>query len=272
MRRYSWETIRRRIPQRAEKIADDNNHMFTSSTVNIRNTTDKITIRMPKEAEHVNIRAVAINNTENYSAGRFLFHCAAAGLILLVLFLLHGGKQLKPERIFLTVSLCVGSLLILLLPVHKVGLDEEIHFGRAYYLFDTLLGRETITVTPAMNDLIQTSMNNWPYSIPQSEEEYKQEEAFWNSNLSWDSQKPSDDNQQNNYGFQMYSFQLSSAGADDKGGTAFAPGLYIDLQTRKTGEPAPVLCGHVPGDSPYPVWQAYYAGACTDADRHVFLQ
>lgn len=191
---------------KGRKIADDNNHMFTSSTVNIRNTTDKITIRMPKEAEHVNIRAVAINNTENYSAGRFLFHCAAAGLILLILFLLHGGKQLKPERIFLTVSLCVGSLLILLLPVHKVGLDEEIHFGRAYYLFDTLLGRETITVTPAMNDLIQTSMNNWPYSIPQSEEEYKQEEAFWNSNLSWDSQRPSDENQQNNYGFQMYSF------------------------------------------------------------------
>lgn len=191
---------------KTRKIADNNNHMFTSSTVNIRNTADQITIRMPKDARHVNIRAIAVNNTGNYSEGRFLFHCVAAGMVLLVLFILYGEKKLKAEQIFLSVSLCVGGLMILLLPVHKVGMDEEIHFGRAYYLFDTFLGRETITVTPAMNDLIQTSMNNWPYSIPQSEEEYKQEEAFWNNNLSWDSQKPSDENQQNNYGFQMYSF------------------------------------------------------------------
>ena len=187
------------------KLTDQNNHLASSSTVNIHRKTDKITIEMPKSAEHVNIRAVAINNTGNYSAGRFLFHCIVAGVVLMLISLFHNSRFWKPERIFLVIAGSVGTLMLLVLPAHKVGLDEEIHFGRAYYLFETLAGHDTVTVTPPMNDLITASLNNWPYSIPQSEEEYKQENAYWDASLSWDSQKPSEEYQQNNYQFQLYS-------------------------------------------------------------------
>lgn len=187
-------------------IADHNNHLSTSSTVNIRHRTDKITIQMPKSAEHVNIRAVALNNTGNYSLGRFLFVCLAAGILLLLFHLFHNSRFWKPERIFLAISISAGLLMILTLPAHKVGMDEEIHFGRAYYLFDTLAGKDTVTVHPVMNDLITASMNNWPESIPQSEEEQKEEDRFWNANLAWDSSASSKEYQQDNYKLQLYSF------------------------------------------------------------------
>lgn len=187
------------------KIADDNNHLQSSSTVNIHRKTDTIKIVMPRDAQHVNIRAVAINNTGNYSMGRFLFHMIAAGIILMLIAVFHNERFWKPERIFLAIAGSVGMLMILTLPAHKVGLDEEIHFGRAYYLFETLSGHDTVTVTPPMNDLITASLNNWPYSIPQSEEEQKKEDDYWNASLSWDSQKPSSEYQQNNYRFQLYS-------------------------------------------------------------------
>lgn len=188
------------------KIEDHNNHLSNSSTVNIRCKTDRITIRMPQEAEHVNIRAVALNNTGNYSLGRFLFACAAAGAVLLLFHLFHNSRFWKPERIFLAAAATAGLLMILTLPPHKVGMDEEIHFGRAWYLFDTLAGKETVTVHPVMNDLITASMNNWPESIPQSEEERKEEEQFWNDNLSWDISAPSDAYQQENYQVKLYTF------------------------------------------------------------------
>lgn len=188
------------------KIADQNNHLANSSTVNIRCRTDRITIRMPQKAEHVNIRAVALNNTGNYSLSRFLFACAAAAAVLLLYHLFHNSRFWKPERIFLAVAAGAGLLMILSLPPHKVGLDEEIHFGRAWYFFDTLAGKETVTVHPVMNDLITASMNNWPESIPQSEEERKEEERFWNTNLSWNTSAPSDEYQQENYQVKLYTF------------------------------------------------------------------
>ncbi|MGI6010596.1 MAG: DUF2142 domain-containing protein [Ruminococcus sp.] len=187
-------------------IEDHNNHLAGSSTVNIRHKTDKIIIQMPEDAEHVNIRAVALNNTGNYSLGRFLFVCTAAGMVLLVYHLFHNSRFWKPERIFLVIAASVGGLLIITLPAHKVGMDEEIHFGRAYYLFDTFAGKDTVTVPPLMNDLITASMNNWPGSIPQSEEEQKEEDQFWNTHLSWASSNPSTEYQQENYKVQLYSF------------------------------------------------------------------
>ncbi|MGI6007334.1 MAG: DUF2142 domain-containing protein [Ruminococcus sp.] len=190
----------------SRRIEDNNNHLSTSSTVNIRHRTDKITIQMPEEAEHVNIRAVALNNTGNYSLGRFLFVCVTAGILLMLFQMFHSTGFCRPERIFLMISASVGLLMILTLPAHKVGMDEEIHFGRAYYLFDTIAGRDTVTVTPVMNDLITASMNNWPENIPQSEEEQKEEERFWNTNLLWNSSAPSAEFQQNNYRLQLYSF------------------------------------------------------------------
>lgn len=187
------------------KFTDANNHLASSSTINIHRKTDSIKIVIPKTTEHVQIRAIAINNTGNYSMGRFLFHCIAAGIVLMLISMFRNPDFWKAERIFLAIAGSVGVLMILMLPAHKVGLDEEIHFGRAYYLFETIAGHDTVTVTPPMNDLITASLNNWPYSIPQSEEEQKQEDAYWDASLSWDSQQPSDEYQQNNYRFRLYS-------------------------------------------------------------------
>ena len=86
--------------------------------------------------------------------------------MLLLFHLFHNSRFWKPERIFLAAAATAGLLMILTLPPHKVGMDEEIHFGRAWYLFDTLAGKETVTVHPVMNDLITASMNNWRRVFP----------------------------------------------------------------------------------------------------------
>ena len=195
---------------KARKFTDKNIASAGTSTVNIHRETNKITLTMPDNVEHVNIQAIAINNTGNFSLGRFLFSCIAAALFLMIASLIYKKRQEKEpkaEWIFLTIAFSVGLLMIITLPTHKVGMDEEIHFGRAYYLFDMFSGKDTVTVTPAMNDLITVSLNNWPEDIPQSEEEASQEGAYWNSLLSWDSQSQDlAEYQQNNYSFHLYSF------------------------------------------------------------------
>lgn len=54
-------------------IEDTNNYVLTSSTVNVRMTADRITIRLPENADSVSIRNIALNNTENISIFRWAF-------------------------------------------------------------------------------------------------------------------------------------------------------------------------------------------------------
>ena len=187
------------------EIADDNNYVWGSSIINIRQVTDKIVIELPEEAEGATIQRIAINNTTNHSMGRILFYMVCAALVLMLISIIKDEINWKPEWVFLSVAFSIGGVLLVTLPSHKVGLDEEIHFGRAFYLFDTFAGKETITVEPAMEDLITTSMANWPFSVAQSEEEHKLEKIYWNSNLQYDTGKPSDVNQMEGKSFQLYS-------------------------------------------------------------------
>ncbi len=188
------------------KIQDANNATLRASTVNIHKKTDTIKIVMDKDAEHVNILAAAINNTGNYSAGRFMFSCLAMAFALFLLCLWKARGTVKPEWVFLVVSVTVGILMIYTTPARKTGMDEEIHFGRAYYLFDMLAGKKEVTVTSAMNDLITVSLPNWPETPAASEEEMQEDDAYWNALLAYNSQKEDSPSlKQPNYSFHLYS-------------------------------------------------------------------
>lgn len=164
-----------------EKVIDENNNITaTLSSTNIRTKTDQIDICLT-EMQNLNISSIQINNTCNISLIRI-------GVIFIVVFwifwllLYKGEKGSRPENIFLGIILMLGTLLILALPVHKVSWDEEIHFRNAYGLSYLMEGKSEMFYPPSVELLSVASLHNWPYDLPSSEEEYKLEYKFWNTN------------------------------------------------------------------------------------------
>lgn len=166
-------------------IHDSNNYILCSSTVNIRAVTDQITIRLPEDVPDVTIYNIALNNTRNYSFYRIGFVTLAAFFLLSLLLVLYKKIAVKLEVVFLVIIMSVGMLAIMAMPSHKVGFDEEIHFGRAYFFADTLAGKDEIAFPAGIKDLIYPSIRNWPYHLPQSEQEQKAENEYWNETINY---------------------------------------------------------------------------------------
>src|SRR5699024_6600983 len=72
----------------------------------------------------------------------------------------------------------IGILTILAMPAHKIGLDEEIHFGKSYFLAETVRGDTTLEYPSGIDELINPTLSNWPMHLPQSEQEMKEEDAY----------------------------------------------------------------------------------------------
>lgn len=159
-------------------LTDTNNYVLTSSTVNVRMTADRITILLPENSDSVTIRNIAINNTENISLFRWAFVSLCAFAVLTLLDLALRNIQVKLEWLFLFASLSVGMLTILAMPAHKIGLDEEIHFGRSYFFGETIRGDDTLEFPSGIQELITPSLSNWPMHLPESEQEMKEEDAY----------------------------------------------------------------------------------------------
>lgn len=160
-------------------IQDENNYVLRSSWVNIHEVADQITISTEEGSAPLAVSNIAIDNTGNISLIRLIFVGTVAFFIMAGIFLLHSKKELKLERLFLLICLVMGTLCIGAMPAHKVGYDEEIHFGRAYFLPEILAGEETISSPHGIYELYSVTIQNWPMSLPQSEEERKAEDAYW---------------------------------------------------------------------------------------------
>lgn len=162
-------------------INDNNNFFFNESVENIHETTDKITIVFPDVEQNIDITAIKINNTFNFSKKRMLFVCIS---IFLILYLIVGVDTFKHhiERAFVVCCVCIGGILCLSLPEHKVGWDEEIHFYRAYALSEKMMGHKTSVVYPAIDQLMKVTDGNWPMDMPRSKEEHREENIYFSSN------------------------------------------------------------------------------------------
>lgn len=166
---------------------------FRTMTINVHQEIDSFDIQVPKDMKGILIREIAINNTGNYSEGRFLFWSVAAAMLLLILSIFKEKIVWKAEYIFLTIAMSVGLLMVVNLPAHKIGFDEEIHAGTSLYFFETLARDEQITFSPHMTELLLGESVAWPYHIPQSEEEIKEEKRYWNENLKYNATNASDE-------------------------------------------------------------------------------
>ena len=163
-----------------EVIHDANNYVLNESTINIRKVVDKIVIKMGAGSSPVSISRIAINNTENISLNRFMFTVAIAFLVMLLFVLWKKQRKFELEKMFLLIILAIGSISIFSMPAHKVGFDEEIHFWRAYFMGDVLMGKEEVEYPSGVEELTTTSLSNWPYQLHKSEEEMKAENAYRN--------------------------------------------------------------------------------------------
>ena len=128
-----------------KNIEDRNNYILSKSTVNVHAVADQIRIVTPEGSSPVTISKIAINNTENYSVFRIVFVSLCTFFACIICICWKKKIVIPLELAFLVITLLVGGLSVTALPSHKIGYDEEIHFGRAYFCGDTLLGKETVT-------------------------------------------------------------------------------------------------------------------------------
>lgn len=164
-----------------EIFYDVNNSTIHQSTVNVRMVTDQIQIRTFEGSSPVTISKIAINNTGNYSEFRILFVSIVAFFVLTMCSCWKNKIVIPLEIAFLVITILVGGLSVAALPSHKVGFDEEIHFGRSYFWGETVQGKETISYPYGIEELYTTSLSNWPTHLPQSEQERKAENDYRNA-------------------------------------------------------------------------------------------
>lgn len=161
-----------------EIVYDINNMALRSSTINIRKIVDKIIIKTDMNEEGVKISNIAIDNTKNCSIYRILFFFLCSFYILLFIFIWLKKINISLEGLFVLISLTVGTVTISAMPVQRIGMDEEIHFGRAYFFLESLKGDETISYPSGIGELLDRGDTNWPYHIPESEEELKEQSNY----------------------------------------------------------------------------------------------
>lgn len=162
------------------QIGDSNNIIYVESIVNVRQNAEQIDILFQEESEGLVIRSISIDNTGNFSPVRFLFVCS---IIFILLFLILAKDIIKEkfEIGYVVIALIVGSVMIIAMPLHKVGWDEDTHFERASSLSYKIVGQGEMHISSAISNLMAVSLPNWPYHIPQSEEEYRQELHYLNT-------------------------------------------------------------------------------------------
>ena len=112
------------------------------------------------------ITNAGIKNEFQFSKERFFFFLALYALIAF-LFFSRSAWAKKVESRFLVFTLVIGTVFVSVLPISKVGWDEEIHFNRAY----TLPITRTAKLTPTLHEYTAVSLTNLHYNLPQSKEE-----------------------------------------------------------------------------------------------------
>lgn len=111
-----------------EEQKDSSSSQLNRSVQNIRAKLSQLEISIPKG---VKITYFQINNQIQFNIIRYLF---IAGFLLLFAFLICYRKLIakKIEIGFLVLSVGVGLLMVLVLPVQSISWDEQIHFTNVY--------------------------------------------------------------------------------------------------------------------------------------------
>ena len=157
-----------------ETITDNNPYIINESIVNIRAKAKEICITIPEGLKGLEIKGIHIKNEPQFNGMRWLFFTA----IFVPVLLLWKNRNTfigKAERIFLLIGLTAGTMLVVIMPLNKVGFDEETHFRNAYNI---KLSAE-VSSTLAIEELKVVSLANWPYNIAQSKEERDIMEAYY---------------------------------------------------------------------------------------------
>lgn len=152
--------------EQIETIKDQNPYVLNQSIVTIRDKVKEICITIPETAKGARISNIYVQNKPQLLGVRWLFF-ATLFTIILLLWKYRNEFAGKAERIFLLIGLSAGTLMVLAMPLNKVGLDEEMHFRTAY----NIKLSKTVSSTSAIEELKAVTLANWPYNIVQSKEE-----------------------------------------------------------------------------------------------------
>lgn len=157
-----------------KKIADNNPYIIDRSVVSVRAKAQEICISIPKGSKGVTISDIYIKNEPQFNGMRWLFFATLFAIAIL------GWENRnsfvgKAERIFLLIGMTAGTMLVLIMPLNKVGFDEETHFRNAY----NIKLSAKVSSTPAIDELKVVSLSNWPYNIAQSGEERDMMEEYY---------------------------------------------------------------------------------------------
>lgn len=177
-----WGEINGFGKEEVQSEADNNPILLQSSTVNIKG--DKVTwisIEVTKDSsiqnEEIEIYASAVKNIVVINVCRI---CSVAAVFLLLAALIIFRKIVlkKIEYGFAIVAFFTGLIMIINLPLNKVGWDEEIHLNWAYKM-SVFPGSESIPTEIAGQIAGMNTVYNWPMDQPSSYEENKE----WNAVL-----------------------------------------------------------------------------------------
>lgn len=158
---------------------DHNPILLNSSTVNIGDNATWISIEIKRDSNDnsdiIEIYQPTINNTLQIN----MYRICSVILISMMIVLLYFFREVilkKLEYGFVIVALFTGMIMLINLPINKVGWDEEVHVNWAYKM-SLLPGGEVVSDEIAGQIAGNNTAYNWPLNQPLSYEENQQ----WNN-------------------------------------------------------------------------------------------
>ena len=155
-------------------ISDNNPYVLRQSTVSVRAKATEICINIPEGMEGLAISGIQVKNTLQINGMRWLFFTTLLALML-VIWVKRYYFIGKADKLFLMIGLTVGTLLVVVMPLNKIGFDEETHFRNAY----NIKLSSSVSSTNAIEQLKTVTLDNWPYNIAQSKEERDAMELYY---------------------------------------------------------------------------------------------
>lgn len=158
----------------AKTIQDRNPYVLDQSIVSVRAKATDICISIPEGMQGLEISDIQVKNVPQFHGMRWLSFATLLSLILII----WGNRYYfsgKAEKLFLVVGLTVGTMLVIIMPLNKVGLDEETHFRNAY----NIKLSSQVSSTEAIERLRICTLDNYPYNLAQSVEEREAMELYY---------------------------------------------------------------------------------------------
>ena len=148
-------------------ITDNNPYMLRQSVVSIHEKIKNITINISGDYAGASISEVSLISKPTFNLRRWLFWF---DLIALLLLLFVGREYFanKIEKTFLLLGILAGTLSVVLMPMCRVGLDEEAHFRNSYRI---MLSPYVDSSVPIEN-LMTNDLDSNPFQVSQSSDEW----------------------------------------------------------------------------------------------------